>query len=65
VTKRDLSGLAGLIKASEAARLLGVTPRTLTRWSNRGILPESLHVGPGARRYYYTADINALLREAG
>jgi hypothetical protein len=29
---RDFTGHAGLIKASAAARLLGVTPSTLARW---------------------------------
>jgi hypothetical protein len=61
MTKHDLSGLADLIKASEAARLLRVTPRTLARWSDTGVLPEPVRVGPGARRYYYVADVEALL----
>lgn len=63
MTKHDLSGLADLIKASDAARLLGVTPRTLARWSDSGTLPEPVRVGPGQRRYYYRADIDALLHE--
>lgn len=63
MTRRDLSGLADLIKASDAARLLGIDPRTLARWSDSGTLPEPVRVGPGQRRYYYRADIDALLHE--
>jgi DNA-binding transcriptional MerR regulator len=63
MTRRDLSGLADLIKASDAARLLGCNPRTLARWSDGGTLPEPVRVGPGNRRYYFRADIDALLHE--
>jgi DNA-binding transcriptional MerR regulator len=60
---RDLSGHsdAGLIRASDAALLLGITPRTLARWSGSGVLPDPVRVGPGQRRYYYRADIDGLL----
>jgi DNA-binding transcriptional MerR regulator len=60
---RALSGHAGLIKASDAARLLGVTPRTLARWSGSGVLGEPIRVGPGQRRFYYRRDIDAVLRD--
>lgn len=63
MTRRDLSGLADMIKASDAARLLGITPRTLARWSNSGTLPDPVRVGPGQHRFYYRADIDALINE--
>jgi DNA-binding transcriptional MerR regulator len=65
MTTRDLSGLADLIKASDAARLLGITPRTLARWSGSGVLPEPVRVGPGRRRHYYRRDIDALFSDEG
>lgn len=55
--------LSGLVKASEAARLLGVHPRTLAKWSDSGTLPEPVRVGPGQHRYYRVADVRALLHE--
>jgi excisionase family DNA binding protein len=58
MTQTDLSRL---IKASEAARLLGVSPRTLARWSDSGVLPPPVRVGPGQRRFYRAEDIEALL----
>jgi DNA-binding transcriptional MerR regulator len=66
MTNRDLSGQSAglLIKASEAARLLGVTPRTLARWSESGTLPPPVRVGPGQRRHYHQHDIDALLNAA-
>jgi DNA-binding transcriptional MerR regulator len=53
------------MKASAAARLQGVTPSTLARWSDSGILPEPVRVGPDHRPYYYEADIDALLHGGG
>jgi DNA-binding transcriptional MerR regulator len=54
-----------LIRASEAARLLHVSPRTLARWSESGILPEPVRVGPGELRYYYRSDVEKLLKGKG
>lgn len=59
---RELSGVADLIKASDAARLLSVTPRTLANWSDSGTLTV-VRVGPGQRRYYSRRDIDDLLRD--
>jgi DNA-binding transcriptional MerR regulator len=63
MTKTALSGLEDLIKASEAARLLGVHPRTLAKWSDSGVLPEPVRIGPGRFRYYRLSDIEALAHE--
>jgi DNA-binding transcriptional MerR regulator len=54
-----------LIRASEAARLLHVTTRTLARWSNSGMLPEPIRIGYGQLRHYYRSDIDRLLRGKG
>jgi excisionase family DNA binding protein len=43
----------------EAARLLGVTPNTLRRWSDRGHLPS--FTTPGGHRRFPRASIEALL----
>jgi hypothetical protein len=62
---RGHAGHAGLMKASAAARMLGVTPSALARWSGNGILPDPVRVGPDERPYYYEADIDALLHGGG
>jgi excisionase family DNA binding protein len=57
-----LSGAADLVKASEAARMLGLHPQTIARWADSGVIRAVL-VGPARRRFYYRADIDALLHE--
>jgi hypothetical protein len=59
------TGRAGLIKASAAARMLGVAPGTLARWSDSGVLPDPVLLGPGPGVYYDEADIDALLHGGG
>ena len=59
-TNDNSSANDDLMKAGEAARLLGVSPRTLARWSEDGFLPPAVRLGPGERRYYYRKDIDAL-----
>lgn len=59
-TDRDTSEL---IRASEAARRLGVHPATLARWSERGVLPQPVRLGPGQRRHYRAEDIDALVQD--
>jgi DNA-binding transcriptional MerR regulator len=54
-----------LIRASEAARLLHVTTRTLERWSQSGLLPEPVRIGYGQLKHYYRSDIDRLLRNQG
>ena len=54
-----------LVRASEAARLLHVTTRTLDRWSDSGILPEPMRIGPGELKHYYRADVEKLLKGQG
>ncbi len=53
-----------LIKAREAAAILGVKPLTIYRWAAQGKLA-SLRVGPGGKmlRFRY-ADIRALIKES-
>jgi DNA-binding transcriptional MerR regulator len=52
-----------LIRARVAADRLGKHPRTLARWSEQGILPEPIRLGPRGDRHYRTEDIDAVLRE--
>lgn len=51
-----------LIKASDAAKRLGIHPNTLKHWSDSGVIDQPLRIGPGNRRFYRTADIDALLQ---
>jgi DNA-binding transcriptional MerR regulator len=55
--------LPELIKATEAARLLGIHPRTLQKWSDSGHAAAPIRLGPGQHRYYRRADIDALTHE--
>lgn len=50
-----------LMRASKAAALLSVHPRTLARWSDQGILPQPTRLGPRGDRHYLVADIEAAL----
>jgi DNA-binding transcriptional MerR regulator len=52
-----------LIRASAAARLLGKHVNTLKRWSDQGILPEPIRLGPRGDRHYRVEDIEAVLRD--
>ena len=56
--------LSVLVRASEAARLLGIHPRTLAKWSDSGDAPAPVRVGPARRRFYRAEDIDALMHEA-
>jgi DNA-binding transcriptional MerR regulator len=46
-----------------AARRLGKHASTLKRWSERGILPEPIRLGPRGDRHYRAEDIEALLQD--
>lgn len=48
-----------LIRASYAARLLGVTSYTIGRWADVGILP-SIRILPSGHRRYRLEDVMAL-----
>jgi predicted site-specific integrase-resolvase len=52
-----------LVKKSVAAAFLGVTPRTLENWRNRGLIPY-IRIHNHAVRYSL-ADIAAALRKNG
>jgi hypothetical protein len=52
-----------LIRARAAADRLGKHPRTLARWSQLGILPDPVRLGPRGDRHYRAEDIDALLRD--
>lgn len=51
-----------VIRASSAAKRLGKQCRTLALWSERGILPEPIRLGPRGDRHYRVEDIDAVLR---
>lgn len=49
------------ITPAEVARMLGVTPRTVSRWSDRGMVP--CVWTPGGKRRFRTDDILRLIAE--
>lgn len=51
----------GLLKPAEAARLFGVRPSALARWSREGRI--SAIYTPGAHRRYSRAELTGILRE--
>lgn len=57
--------LPEIIRASEAARRLGIHPQTLAKWSATGYAPEPIRVGPGNRRFYRVSDVESMLQDCG
>ena len=51
-----------LYSASDAARALGVSPRTIERWRRTGIGPRPVYTVPGAHPRYRGMDLLALVR---
>jgi excisionase family DNA binding protein len=52
----------GLLRVSEAARLLYVHTNTLRRWTEQGII-KAYRIGPRGDRRFKAEDINVLLKE--
>lgn len=50
----------GRMTRADAARYLGVTPKTLAMWQLQGKGPRSVRVG--GLRFYYVADCDAFIR---
>jgi predicted DNA-binding transcriptional regulator AlpA len=46
-----------LIRANVAAAQLHVHPGTLKRWSDRGVFPQPVRLGPRGDRFYRVVDI--------
>ncbi len=51
-----------LLTADEVARMLRITTATVYTWASQGLLPEIVLPGPGRRRRYPKAAIEALLK---
>jgi excisionase family DNA binding protein len=51
-----------LLRPGEVSRLLGVDPKTLTRWADSGRLPAV--VLPSGHRRYRFGEVRAVLRPA-
>jgi excisionase family DNA binding protein len=51
-----------VITPGEAAKMLGVDPKTLTRWANKNMIP-SFRL-PGGHRRYKLKDIEAIRNAA-
>ena len=54
--------MIGMLRVSEAARLLYVHTNTLRRWTERGII-RAYRIGPRGDRRFKAEDINVLLQE--
>ncbi|WP_226899690.1 IS607 family transposase [Nonomuraea phyllanthi] len=52
-----------MVSATAAARILGVSTRTLRRYTASGVLPDRR--SPGGRRVFSVAELEAVRREAG
>lgn len=52
-----------MLKTSDLARLLGIHPNTVRRWSNQGLL-KSYRIGPRGDRRYRREDVDDFLQEA-
>lgn len=59
MTQAPELSLHGLIRSGEAARLIGVSVRTIKRWDDKGYLA-SVRT-PEGTRFYRRADVEALL----
>lgn len=53
-----------MLKSREAARMIGVSPRTLAKWRQRGIGPQCVRLGYNLV-VYRLSDIDAWIREHG
>jgi predicted site-specific integrase-resolvase len=49
-----------LVRATKAAKRLGVHPVTLKRWSDSGRIPQPVRLGPRGDRFYVAALIDQL-----
>jgi excisionase family DNA binding protein len=63
-TKRELRSNSTMLTAGSVAKLLGLHPNTVRRWSQKGIL-KAYRVGPRGDRRFRHEDIEAFLGESG
>ena len=61
-TKKSTVKLPTTMRISQAADLLGVTPTTLRRWEEKGLI-KPLRIGPRGDRRYKKQDILLILEE--
>jgi DNA repair protein RadD len=55
-----MNNFAQLLNVGEAAGYLGVSPASLRKWSDRGLV--TVYRTPGNQRRYSTADLDAFRR---
>lgn len=53
-----------MLKSREAARMIGISPRTLAKWRQRGVGPQCVRLGYNLV-VYRLSDIGAWIREHG
>lgn len=60
-TGHNSKTLRRLLTAKEAAIRLGITPKTLWEWVNRGIIPQVIF--PGSKPKYDILDIDRIIEQ--
>jgi excisionase family DNA binding protein len=55
-----MEGRMRLLNVGQAAAYLGVSPASLRKWSNEGIVP--VYRTPGGQRRFSTADLDEFMR---
>lgn len=53
-----------MLKSREAARMIGISPRTLAKWRQKGVGPQCVRLGYNLA-VYRLSDIDAWIREHG
>lgn len=53
-----------MLKSREAARMIGISPRTLAKWRQKGVGPQCVRLGYNLV-VYRLSDIDAWIRERG
>ena len=53
-----------MLKSREAARMIGISPRTLAKWRQRGVGPQCVRLGYNLV-VYRLSDLGAWIREHG
>lgn len=51
-----------MLRSREAARMIGISPRTLAKWRHRGVSPQCVRLGYNLV-VYRLSDIDAWIRE--
>lgn len=56
-----VSGEDRLLLPSEVAQIFRISPKTVTRWADQGLIP-AVRANPRAHRRYRESDVRALIK---